>query len=373
MRTTTLALALATSALLVWSLASGSRGDRVATPIPSANGRTDSGGIGNTANSEGMNGRSGGGGPAMSAQPNQPVEMGQVRWGRDLDAAKDEARRTGRPLFVLFQEIPGCSTCQNFGRGPLSHPLVVEAIETEFVPVLVYNNRDGEDGRVRQSLAEPAWNNPVIRFLDVDGRDVLPRRDGVWSTEGVVTRMVNALEAADRTVPDYLRLVRDETATSETSQVTLAVHCFWEGAAAVGGIDGVTDVEAAFLGGREVVDVTYAANVDADALLAEATRRAHPSGIYAADAKQFEAADKATPGGATVDREIAGGATAEKIALLPQPTRRAPDSDQLYYLRHSPYAKLELTRLQQIRVNAALGTGGSPERWLSPRQRAQLP
>ncbi|MEZ4647978.1 MAG: VPGUxxT family thioredoxin-like (seleno)protein, type 2 [Candidatus Eisenbacteria bacterium] len=289
----------------------------------------------------------------VGADKGQPIEMGQVGWGRDLAEAKAAAATTGRPLFVIFQEIPGCSTCQNFGRGPLSHPLVVEAIETEFVPVLVYNNRDGEDGRIRQSFGEPAWNNPVVRFLNVDGDDLIARRDGVWSTEGVVSRMVGALEAANRPVPAYLRLAQEEAASTSTKEFTLAVHCFWEGAAAVGGIDGITGVEAAFLGGREVIDVTYVAAEHTARLLAEAIRRARPSAVYVREQTQLEAADGAAE-------------------LLSQPTRRAPDSDQLYYLRHSPYAKLELTKLQQIRVNAALGSGGSAEAWLSPRQRARL-
>ena len=37
----------------------------------------------------------------------QPVEAGQVVWGRDWDAAAAEAKRSGKPLFVQFQEKPG--------------------------------------------------------------------------------------------------------------------------------------------------------------------------------------------------------------------------------------------------------------------------
>lgn len=32
-----------------------------------------------------------------------PPEHGRVRWGRDLEAARD----LGKPCFVLFQEVPG--------------------------------------------------------------------------------------------------------------------------------------------------------------------------------------------------------------------------------------------------------------------------
>ena len=50
-------------------------------------------------------------------------------------------------MLLFFQEVPGCSTCQAFGRGPLSHPLLVDAIEHEFVPLFVQNNRPGRDAQ----------------------------------------------------------------------------------------------------------------------------------------------------------------------------------------------------------------------------------
>lgn len=35
------------------------------------------------------------------------IEKGAVRWSTDLESAKRQALRTGRPVFLLFQEIPG--------------------------------------------------------------------------------------------------------------------------------------------------------------------------------------------------------------------------------------------------------------------------
>ena len=35
------------------------------------------------------------------------VELGQVDWNRDLEAAKTLSSQTGKPLFVQFQEVPG--------------------------------------------------------------------------------------------------------------------------------------------------------------------------------------------------------------------------------------------------------------------------
>jgi len=36
-----------------------------------------------------------------------PIELGAVNWGRDLEAAKKTSAKTGKPIMVLFQEVPG--------------------------------------------------------------------------------------------------------------------------------------------------------------------------------------------------------------------------------------------------------------------------
>ena len=35
------------------------------------------------------------------------IEVGTVKWGRDLDAALAASKASGKPVFVLFQEVPG--------------------------------------------------------------------------------------------------------------------------------------------------------------------------------------------------------------------------------------------------------------------------
>ena len=48
--------------------------------------------------------------PALAdpAHPGQPRELGDVSWERDFSEAEARAQETGRPLFALFQEVPGC-------------------------------------------------------------------------------------------------------------------------------------------------------------------------------------------------------------------------------------------------------------------------
>ena len=162
---------------------------------------------------------------SSDTQVNDRIETGKVRWQRDLERSKAESKATGKPVFLLLQEIPGCQTCQDFGKGPLSHPLLVEAIETEFVPVLVYNNRQGRDAVLLKQYDEPSWNNPVVRYVDGAGEDLIKRKDRIWTIAGTAQRMIQSLESADRRVPDYLRSLADSLGPTETA--TFAMHCFW--------------------------------------------------------------------------------------------------------------------------------------------------
>jgi hypothetical protein len=36
-----------------------------------------------------------------------PIELGAVRWRTDHDQAFEDARRSGKPLVLFFQEVPG--------------------------------------------------------------------------------------------------------------------------------------------------------------------------------------------------------------------------------------------------------------------------
>lgn len=42
-----------------------------------------------------------------SRRRSQSPELGQVNWNRDLDAAKKTSAQNKRPIFLLFQEVPG--------------------------------------------------------------------------------------------------------------------------------------------------------------------------------------------------------------------------------------------------------------------------
>ena len=42
---------------------------------------------------------------AIAGEPE--VEVGSIQWGRDLAQAKQTSSESGKPLMLLFQEVPG--------------------------------------------------------------------------------------------------------------------------------------------------------------------------------------------------------------------------------------------------------------------------
>jgi len=289
----------------------------------------------------------------LGVAADQPVELGNVSWGRNLDAAKATSRASGRPILLLFQEVPGCHGCVTFGNEPLSHPLIVEAMETEFVPVAIHNNVPGYDETVLKAYDEPAWNYPVMRLLDAEGTDIIPRQDRIYSIHGVARRLVTALEAADRDVPAYLAVLADETAPS-LELATFSMHCYWEGEGKLGALDGVRTTRSGWRNGEEVVEIRFdSVVVTYEALLRHAKREHCLRTAFASSPEQSR---------------IASGMGHDRIDGSKAMTRPAKPSDQKHTLRRTALRYVPLTPGQQTKINAALHTGTDVRPWMSPRQ-----
>jgi hypothetical protein len=281
-----------------------------------------------------------------------PEELGRVAWLRDYSQALQAAKKSRKPMLLLFDEVPGCSTCKQFGANPLSHPLIVDAAE-EFVPIAIYNNVGGKDAEILKRFSEPAWNNPVVRFLDENEKDVIPRKEGVYSVAELVDRMVLALEKAERKVPEFLRLVRFEQNPKSRDVGVFAMYCYWEGERKLGSLEGVLSTRIGSLGGAEVVEVEFDPSVlSFEKLVASAKEMDCTHRVFARTQQQLEIA-----------RKIVG----EKATLS---TREIDaDTQQQYHLAHySVYHYLPLTRLQATKVNALLAAEKRPDAVLSPGQ-----
>lgn len=230
---------------------------------------------------------------------------------------------------------------------------MVEAIEELFIPVVVFNNIKGDDAELLKQFKEPSWNNPVTRFLDEGGNDVIAREDGVWTIQPMAKRMVAALETANQDVPTYLRLMA--SSQEKQKKATFAMHCYWEGEGKLGGIAGVSNTKSAWVGNLEVVEVDYdPAKVDYQKLLETAQGFDCASKVFTHDATQMR---------------VAKAAVGDDAVSAPESSRTAKISDQKFYLRNTPGVRsLPLTTVQSTKINAALMKKGDFQHLLSPRQ-----
>jgi len=90
----------------------------------------------------------------------------------------------------------------------MTDPAIVDAVENSFVPLLIVNNSRGKDAKILKKYNEPSWNYQVIRFLDKNGTDLIPRKAGVNHKKALADRMIRALEKAQRPVPAALKEVK---------------------------------------------------------------------------------------------------------------------------------------------------------------------
>lgn len=287
-----------------------------------------------------------------------PVELGKVDWLRNLDEGIDQAKKDQKSIFILFQEVPGCATCQNYGKNVLSHPLIVDAIETLFVPVAIFNNKRGEDAAVLKSFGEPSWNNPVVRIVNSSKKDVVNRIGGNYSQLGIVQAMVEALQADGRAVPAYLNLLEKELLAEHSGLETanLSMYCFWTGEKQIGKIDGVVETQPGFMGGREVVQVQFDPEVVSyEQLVEKAIDSDVASHVYVEDNQQQQQATK------LIGKTNISKASSFRI-----------DREPKYYLSKTIYQYIPMTDLQAVKVNSLIGQNQLPDALLSPIQLSLL-
>lgn len=263
-------------------------------------------------------------------------ELGDVAWLRNYDRALALAAEHGKPVLLLFQEVPGCSTCVRFGQDVLTHPLMVELIADRFVPVAVFNNHPGADAEILRRYGEPSWNNPVMRFLGPDGAELLPKLADRYDALGLYEKITAVLDKLGEDVPGYFRLLgRDLLVEYGLSKsVTYTTPCFWSGETSLAQHPAVITTDAGWANGEEVVRVHFdpreASRSDLDAY-------ARAEGFKPVESGDFE-----------LDRE-------------PQ-----------FYLRKNAARHLPLTPAQRTRINLAVPYHGQLAALLSPQQCAWL-
>ena len=263
-------------------------------------------------------------------------ELGNVAWLRDYDDGKALAAAQRKPMLLLFQEVPGCSTCVHFGQDVLTHPLMVELITDRFVPVAVFNNHPGDDARILRLYGERSWDNPVVRFLRHDGAELLPRLADRYDALALHERLSAALRTLDGRVPAYFDLLgRDLLTEGGLSERTIyATPCFWSGETSLAQHPGVITTDAGWVDGEEAVLVQF-----------------DPQVVTLADLNAYARAEGFDPverGSFSLDRE-------------PQ-----------FYLRKNPVRHIPLTAAQRTQINLAVPYRTPITDLLSPQQSAWL-
>ena len=46
-------------------------------------------------------------GSSSKSSARQPIELGKVAWGRNLEEAVAKSKQNNKPIALLFQEVPG--------------------------------------------------------------------------------------------------------------------------------------------------------------------------------------------------------------------------------------------------------------------------
>lgn len=265
-------------------------------------------------------------------------ELGQVNWLRDYDEAIAKAKKENKQVLILFQEVPGCATCRNYGRNVLSNPLMVEAIEQYFIPLAIFNNKGGKDAAVLKKYNEPSWNNPVVRIVDEKGENVVNRLAGNYSASGLHTSMSEALKKTSTAIDGYFALLGEELHAQKKGTVEesyFKMYCFWSGESHLGKKKGVLSTEPGFMQGHEVVKVKY-------------------------DKSQLN------------QEELERYASQANCAKIEKASGYRVDKDPQYYLKRSNYKYLPLSAIQKTKINAALVANVDPNKYLSPKQKLWL-
>ena len=201
--------------------------------------------------------------PTKTNPLNQNIELGKIAWYRDYDQALAESTRLNKPIFLFFQEIPGCSTCVNFGRDVLTHPLMVETIENEFIPLAIHNNKSGKDAAILAKYNEPAWNNPVVHFVNSKGEDIISKLTNNYDPLSMYSKIVEVLLMTKGTIPEYVKLLGNDLKIdfNYSKKTIYETPCFWSGETTMAQHKAVYTTLPGFIGNREVVAIDFDTNM----------------------------------------------------------------------------------------------------------------
>ncbi len=278
--------------------------------------------------------------------------LGRVRWIEDYDRALVTAKDHALPLFVFVQ---GKSFPEQIGKGGdtvLRHPLIVETVETLFVPFAV--RADSSERRsVLERLGEVPVDETVIMIRDSRGEDLVPSLSWDGTARSLVETVISAYERTDRQVPRYVEILHEEHGSQGTNESAMfPVHCFWAGEVELGPEEGVLHTLPGKTEDGEAIEVVFDRSVTSYEELLEKTRAFGLSeSAYWKNARQRDTAER-----------VFGEENVKKAERFNTDTRPK------YYLSRTNYKYVPMMDRQAILVNSDLFFENDPARHLSPRQ-----
>ena len=293
-------------------------------------------------------------------------EVGGIRYQfACLEDALMEARTSQKPVLCIEVHIPGNVT---IGREVLSHPLIVEAAETLFVPVQC---------RQANVSINVAGQIPytTVRLLDDSGVDLVkPIKGKRISVASVASAMIEAMNACDLTVrvPTYLTLLNEEHSGRRWEGPTNCLHrtdrqavfgmtCPRQGEVMFARLNGVLSTRAGYYQGNHVVQVTYDTTRLSYCSLVQHVLQAYPMAtiFYTSNEERIVG---------VIQRQRHNAVRAD-IAEF-QETIMNKSVDPKHFLRTTMLRFVPLTDLQSTRANmhVSLGAFNEAMHLLSPRQ-----
>eukprot|EP00816_Leptocylindrus_hargravesii_P011769 CAMPEP_0196816070 /NCGR_PEP_ID=MMETSP1362-20130617/53397_1 /TAXON_ID=163516 /ORGANISM="Leptocylindrus danicus, Strain CCMP1856" /LENGTH=359 /DNA_ID=CAMNT_0042193273 /DNA_START=109 /DNA_END=1185 /DNA_ORIENTATION=+ len=321
--------------------------------------------------------------------PNRNVELGGISFtaihaNTKIGIITETANKMNRPILLVVQQTTGPRFAREFGANVLSHPLVIEAAEDLFVPVaLIRGRRSGSDDadsvakvngtKTLSDFDDLTYNAPLVRILNSVGEDLVPPIVDSRCTIGNITSaMTQALESHNKDMeypyPRYLKHVMISERAHElnaVSQIFFGTSCFWVGEAELGAGHGVLATQNAWLGGREIVIVSYDNKITS---YQELVRFAIAKDVveiiyYCSDTEKNVATRQVELKMATCEVARLTGSVGGSVQL---------EHDTKNFIARTVFRYVPLTKYQSSRINSALFHHKEEEgvALLSPRQSA---
>jgi hypothetical protein len=303
----------------------------------------------------------------LVSQKSRQREIGNLKFSFNAESweqAKAESKRSNKAILILFHDTPVHHTGHSL-ESVLSNPLLVEAVETNFITVLVPKRAT--------NLAERALLNKyricglkktsVVRIVDHRGRDLAGKinRCDEWNLARAVGR---ALVAQGLKVPTYLKLLVQEMDPAAERVSVFGMSSFWEGELAFAKCKGVVSTRAGWMGSKQSVEVTYNPKICSySKLVQHAIKQNAADVMYCVNGRQMRIANREVRG-ACKDSIMVG-----RIHLLE--TISVLDADSKHYLSQTALLYVPLLRVQAVKANLLISQNDAKrcKSFLSPRQR----